>query len=233
VTTFHVDYRVNPPLANAELDRLYAAAWPDHRSPRDFGPELAQLLAVVGAYADGELVGCVKLAWDGAVHAFLLEPTVHPRLRRRGIGRTLVRRAVGVARERGLEWVHVDHEPRLTDFYRACGFEPTAAGLVRLDRRPGARRAASAGRRRAIVIFPGLDDLRPILPFRRRWDPLAERIAPHLTLVFPFADPISAAGLRGHVAGAVRGFEPFPVRLAGVTGSEGEYLLVNVKQGTT
>jgi hypothetical protein len=36
------------------------------------------------------------------------------------------------ARTRGAHWLHVDFEPHLTDFYRACGFAPTAAGLIRL-----------------------------------------------------------------------------------------------------
>jgi GNAT superfamily N-acetyltransferase len=129
---FTVDYRVNPSLANAELDRLYGASWPNHQPPYDFQPELEHALAYVGAYVGGELIGFVRLAWDGSVHAFLLEPTVRPDYRRRGIGRSLVERAVAVARERGLEWVHVDYEPHLREFYGACGFRPTDAGLIHL-----------------------------------------------------------------------------------------------------
>lgn len=127
-----VEYRVNPPVTNAELDQLYSVSWPNHRAPYDFRPELECALAYVCAYVGGELIGFVRVAWDGSVHAFLLEPTVRPDLRRRGIGRSLVERAVAVARERGLEWVHVDFEPHLREFYRACGFRPTDAGLIRL-----------------------------------------------------------------------------------------------------
>jgi GNAT superfamily N-acetyltransferase len=127
-----IDYRVNPPVSNDELDRLYVVSWPNHRPPHDWRPELEHLLAYVGAYDGDELIGFVKLAWDGSTHAFLLEPTVRPDYRRRGIGRTLVERAVAVARERGLEWVHVDFGPHLRPFYRACGFRPTDAGLIRL-----------------------------------------------------------------------------------------------------
>ena len=127
-----VDYRVNPPLTNAALDQLYLVSWPRHQPPYDFGPELAHALAYIGAYAGDELIGFVRLAWDGGIHAFLLEPTVLPDFRRRGIGRALVERAVAAARERGLEWVHVDHEPHLRDFYQACGFTPTNAGLINL-----------------------------------------------------------------------------------------------------
>jgi len=128
-----IEYRVNPPVTNAELDALYAASWPNHHPPYDFRPKLERALAFVCAYAEEELIGFVRLAWDGSVHAFLLEPTVRPDFRRRGIGRSLVARAVAVARERGLEWVHVDYEPHLGEFYRKCGFTPTDAGLIRLQ----------------------------------------------------------------------------------------------------
>lgn len=127
-----IEYRVNPPLTNAELNRLYRVSWPHHQPPYDFGPELAHALAYVTAYAGTDLIGFVRLAWDGGIHAFLLEPTVRPDFRRCGIGRSLVERAVAVARERGLEWVHVDYEPHLRSFYQACGCVPTDAGLIHL-----------------------------------------------------------------------------------------------------
>jgi len=130
-----VTYRLNPALTNAELDRLYLVSWPHHQPPYDFGPELRHALAVACAYGTtDELIGFVRLAWDGGSHAFLLEPTVHPDFRRRGIGRSLVERVVAVARARGLEWIHVDYTPDLREFYRACGFTPTCdAGLIHLS----------------------------------------------------------------------------------------------------
>lgn len=128
-----IEYRVNPPVTNAELDQLYAVSWPNHQPPYDFRPELEWSLAFVAAYHGDELIGCVRLAWDGGVHTFLLEPTVRPDFRRRGIGRSLVERVIAVARKRGgVEWVHVDYEAHLLEFYRACGFTPTDASLMRL-----------------------------------------------------------------------------------------------------
>lgn len=127
-----IDYQLNPPVTHAELDQLYLAAWPNHHPPYDFGPELERALVYVCAYAGADLVGFVRLAWDGSVHAFLLEPTVRPDFRRRGIGRALVEHAVTFARRRSIEWVHVDFDPELTEFYRACGFVPTQAGIMHL-----------------------------------------------------------------------------------------------------
>src|SRR5215831_9390400 len=127
-----IEYRINPGITNAELDQLYLVSWPNHRAPYDFRQELEHALAYVCAYDGDDLIGFVRLAWDGGVHAFLLEPTVRPDFRRRGIGRILVAWVVAVARECGLEWVYVDYEPNLCSFYEACGFWPTDAGLIRL-----------------------------------------------------------------------------------------------------
>jgi ribosomal protein S18 acetylase RimI-like enzyme len=93
---------------------------------------LVRSLAYVCAYQGERLVGFVNLAWDGGVHAFVLDTTVHPELCRRGIGSELVRRAADVARAREVAWLHVDCEPHLTGFYRRCGFRHTEAGLMDL-----------------------------------------------------------------------------------------------------
>lgn len=118
-------------MTNAELNALFAASWPRH-APSDFTPVLERSLLYACAYSDGDLVGYVNLAWDGGVHAFLLDTTVHPRMRRQGIGVALVRRAVTEAQKHRIVWVHVDYEPHLRSFYEQCGFRPTEAGLIAL-----------------------------------------------------------------------------------------------------
>ena len=126
-----ITYRVSPAVTNAELNTLFAAVWPG-AGEADFQPVLAHSLAYICAYDGPTLVGFVNLAWDGGIHAFLLDTTVHRDWQRRGIGRRLVREAVAVAAARGMEWLHVDYEPHLDGFYRGCGFQPTLAGLIRL-----------------------------------------------------------------------------------------------------
>jgi GNAT superfamily N-acetyltransferase len=96
---------------------------------------LGRSLAYVCAYDGERLIGFVNLAWDGGIHAFLLDTTVHPDWQRRGVGRALVGRAAAVARERHIHCLHVDYEPHLADFYRDCGFRPTEAGLLWLPDR--------------------------------------------------------------------------------------------------
>ena len=128
---FEIVYRISPPITNDELNALFATAWPGHTST-DSMPILKRSLAFVCAYHAARLVGFVYLAWDGGVHAFILDTTVDAAYQRRGIGQQLVKQAAAVAKERGLEWLHVDFEPHLQTFYDQCGFRPTNAGLINL-----------------------------------------------------------------------------------------------------
>jgi GNAT superfamily N-acetyltransferase len=127
-----ITFRVTPSVTNDELNALFAASWFEH-AWRDFRPILSHSLTYVCAYQKERLIGFVHLAWDGGIHAFILDTTVHPDLRRRGIGTRLVKYAEQVARERGIVWVHVDFEPHLSGFYQRCGFRHTEAGLICLQ----------------------------------------------------------------------------------------------------
>jgi ribosomal protein S18 acetylase RimI-like enzyme len=92
-------------------------------------------LGWVSARAGSSLIGFVNVAWDGGDHAFLLDTKVHPAHRRRGIGTRVVRLAIAEAKRAGCEWIEVDFDDvdQLGSFYfDACGFRPTAAGLVHL-----------------------------------------------------------------------------------------------------
>lgn len=124
-------YRVSPTITNDELNELSAAAW-GNNDPTNFRPILERSLTYVCAYRTARLVGFVNVAWDGGVHAFLLDTMVHKKFQRRGIGLKLVEVAAAVVKERGLEWLHVDFEPHLQTFYDKCGFRKTNAGLINL-----------------------------------------------------------------------------------------------------
>ena len=83
---------------------------------------------------DGDrLVGFVNVLWDGLVHAWIQDVMVARSARRRGIGLALVETSRDHAREAGCEFLHVDFDDHLRDFYiGACGFKPTSAGLIGL-----------------------------------------------------------------------------------------------------
>ncbi|WP_405675421.1 GNAT family N-acetyltransferase [Streptomyces sp. NBC_01511] len=90
-------------------------------------------LGWVCARLDGELVGFVNVAWDGDVHAFILDTMVAGSHRRSGIGAELVAVAARGARDANCEWLHVDFDDDLRAFYfDTCGFKPTTAGLIAL-----------------------------------------------------------------------------------------------------
>lgn len=84
---------------------------------------------------------------------------------------------------------------------------------------------------RAIVILPSFTDPAPIERLRRKYDPLANFIAPHITLVFPFTSDITTEALAKHMRQATKDLSPFDVTLREVTGHLGEYLFLNVKRG--
>ena len=129
-----IDYRISPALGYIILNRLYATVWPDHQE-REFERVLERSVTHVGAFDDDDvLVGFVYVAWDGGAHAFLLEPTVLPAFRNRGIGSALIRHAAREAADAGAEWLHVDYVGDLERFYSASGFRPKSAGVLRLER---------------------------------------------------------------------------------------------------
>jgi GNAT superfamily N-acetyltransferase len=126
-----VALNLREPVADTDLNTLFAAAWLDRREAR-YGPVLQRSLTWVTARSDGQLVGFVNVATDGGIHAFLLDTTVHPDWQRQGIGRRLVTTAINETRRYGITWMHVDYEPHLDNFYRGCGFRSTVAGLLHL-----------------------------------------------------------------------------------------------------
>ncbi|WP_246204697.1 GNAT family N-acetyltransferase [Devosia marina] len=127
-----IGYVVNPFPEAAVLDDFWRRAW-GGPPPRNYGHVLSRSLAHLGAKDGERLVGFVNIAWDGGLHAFILDTAVDAAYRRQGIASELVRLAAKLARDRGAKWLHVDFEPHLEGFYRACGFGPTAAGLMQLS----------------------------------------------------------------------------------------------------
>ena len=128
-----VELRVKPEVTDEALNALISAAWDGLAAEEGIAKRLEQhSLTYLCAYDGTELIGFVNVAWDGVAHGFILDTTVRPEYRRRGVGTALVEKAAELARERGLEWLHVDYEEQHETFYRTCGFKPTRAGLMNL-----------------------------------------------------------------------------------------------------
>lgn len=121
-----VSYRRRFPVTDSDLQSLGKEPHPQ------FASVLEHSFIWITAHVGDELVGYVNVAWDGGVHFFLLDPIVRPDYRHQGIGTRLVTSAIAACEGEG-NVVHVDAEKTLMrEFYeQECGFEPTAAGLVR------------------------------------------------------------------------------------------------------
>lgn len=129
-----ITYEWRGSFKNAEVNALHAEGFGHRVLDDDWRGQVERhSLGWVCARERTDLVGFVNVAWDGGVHAFVLDTLVASRARRQGIGTELVKRAVDGARDAGCEWIHVDFDDDLATFYfEACGFLPTPAGVIAL-----------------------------------------------------------------------------------------------------
>ncbi|WUD77851.1 GNAT family N-acetyltransferase [Streptomyces sp. NBC_00510] len=129
-----ISYEWRGDFDNAALNALHSEGFDDRSPDVDWLSRVHRhSLGWVCARHDGDLVGFVNVAWDGGLHAFILDTVVAAHSRRSGIGAGLVAEAARQARAAACAWLHVDFEDDLRSFYLdACGFRPTAAGLVAL-----------------------------------------------------------------------------------------------------
>jgi ribosomal protein S18 acetylase RimI-like enzyme len=130
-----ITYEWRGDFDNVELNALHAEAFNHRPLDDDWRAQVeTHSLGWVCAREGHELVGFVNVLWDGGVHAFLLDTMVAEKAGRQGVGTRLVEVAVGETRGTACEWLHVDFDDHLREFYfDACGFTPVNAGLIRLD----------------------------------------------------------------------------------------------------
>jgi len=129
-----ITYRWRGEFSNEAVNRLHAEAF-GHRLLQDdwWGQVNRHSLGWVCAQDGADLVGFVNVAWDGAIHAFILDTMVAANHRRQSIATEMLAICTREARNARCEWLHVDFEEHLRPFYfERAGFAPTHAGLIRL-----------------------------------------------------------------------------------------------------
>lgn len=87
---------------------------------------------------------------------------------------------------------------------------------------------------RTIMIFPKFENAAVIDDIRKKYDPLAELVRPHITLVFPFDSSMSNEELEQILEKQLVAIKPFTLELGGFSKQEdrfGNYLFLNVLQG--
>ena len=132
-----VEYSWRGGFSNPELNELHAEAFETRvydESEWNWREQVERhSLGWVVARDGSDLVGFVNVPWDGLVHAWIQDTMVARSARGRGIGARVVAVAAERARAAGCEWLHVDFDDDLREFYfDACGFTPTNAGLIEL-----------------------------------------------------------------------------------------------------
>ena len=129
-----ISYQWRGEFSNEAVNALHAEGFGHRILADDWWNQVTRhSLGWVCAREGADLVGFVNVAWDGAVHAFILDTLVTARVRRQGVGTRLVALAVEQTRAAGCEWLHVDFDDDLASFYfTSCGFRPTNAGLIAL-----------------------------------------------------------------------------------------------------
>lgn len=82
----------------------------------------------------------------------------------------------------------------------------------------------------ALVHYPQID-CKPIDAIRRRYDPTAHVIAPHVTVLFPVPDRVGYEALADHIDCVLQDYSPFEMSLAGFHKSPDHWLLATVDEG--
>lgn len=85
--------------------------------------------------------------------------------------------------------------------------------------------------KRTIVVYPRFDNGELLHEVRERFDPRAQIVAPHITLVYPFVTELSDASIIQVIEETVRTSAPFRVLFRDITGFAERFLLLNVKAG--
>lgn len=129
-----ISYEWRGQFENVDVNQLHAEGFGHKIRDDDWWAQVNRhSLGWVCARQGHRLVGFVNVAWDGDVHAFILDTVVATEVRRQGVGTRLVSLAEEQARLAGCEWLHVDFDEHLRSFYfDSCGFRSTDAGLIRL-----------------------------------------------------------------------------------------------------
>ena len=88
--------------------------------------------------------------------------------------------------------------------------------------------------RRTIMIFPEFENSHLIDGIRAKYDPLANLVKPHITLVFPFEASCGNETIERALDRCLSDIEPFKLKVKGIgsqKGSFGNYLFLNIVNG--
>jgi len=86
-------------------------------------------------------------------------------------------------------------------------------------------------KKRTVMIFPEFINMKYIDQLRERYDPLANKVRPHITLVFPFEASFSENEISEILRNRLHTIEPFEVIIKGLS-IQDRWLILDVITGT-
>lgn len=89
-------------------------------------------------------------------------------------------------------------------------------------------------KKRTIMIFPKFENVNIIDDIREKYDPLANHVRPHITLVFTFENNLTSIELKEHLEKALTGISPFRLTMGDIIKIDnplGMYLFWSLKDG--
>lgn len=107
--------------------------------------------------------------------------------------------------------------------------------MAAADKRCYTKFENSNTKKRCIMIFPQFKNINIIESIRKKYDPLANNVRPHITIVFPFESNIGEEELQEYLAASLNGMKSFHLILEEVIkihDDSGYYLFLCVKEGT-
>ena len=84
---------------------------------------------------------------------------------------------------------------------------------------------------RTIMIFPEFENMQYIDELRRKYDPLAFKVRPHITLVFPFESNFNKTEILKILDKRLRHIMPFRIYVQGLSVTD-RWLVLNIADGT-
>lgn len=87
--------------------------------------------------------------------------------------------------------------------------------------------------KRDILIFPKFNNMDIINNIRNKYDRLANKIEPHITLAFPFKDDMSNEDLINKLSELLKNYSSFEVTFKGVSLSDDNYIFLNCTKGNS
>lgn len=82
----------------------------------------------------------------------------------------------------------------------------------------------------ALVHFPNIDTS-DVQLLRIKYDPTADLIPAHITILFPVSDEIGEDAFINHIESVLKHWEPFPIRINGLLKSWDHWLFLTLRDG--